>query len=207
VSFAGEPCAGREVLDRVVASLGSQAITESDVRTEFEFELFLEGRNPNAALDPERAQRVLDQLIEQRLLLHESEAEKWEQRELRSAAEARLEAIRNKFQSEAAFDSALRVMGLDQAQVLTRLEDQERILRLIDRRFRPGAWVEESEIEAYYRGNFAPEFTKRSGQPAPPLAEVEAQIREILVQKKIDQLLNDWLTDLKGSHVVKLHEF
>jgi hypothetical protein len=207
VSFAGEPCAGREVLDRVVASLGSQAITESDVRTEFEFELFLEGRNPNAALDPERAQRVLDQLIEQRLLLHESEAEKWEQRELRSAAEARLEAIRNKFQSEAAFDSALRVMGLDQAQVLTRLENQERILRLIDRRFRPGAWVEESEIEAYYRGNFAPEFTKRSGQPAPPLAEVEAQIREILVQKKIDQLLNDWLTDLKGSHVVKLHEF
>jgi hypothetical protein len=191
----------------VVASLGSQAITESDVRAAYEFELFLEGRNPNAAPDPETARRVLDQLIEQRLLLRESETEKWDHPELRSAAEARLEAIRRKFQSEAAFDSALRALRLDQAQVLTRLEDQERILRLIDRRFRPGAWVDESEIEAYYRENFAPEYTRRSGQPAPPLAEVEAQIREILVQKKIDQLLNDWLTDLKGSHVVKLHEF
>jgi len=207
VSFGGEPCAGREVVDRVVASLGSQAITESDVRAAYEFELFLEGRNPNAAPDPETARRVLDQLIEQRLLLRESETEKWDHPELRSAAEARLESIRRKFQSEAAFDSALRALRLDQAQVLTRLEDQERILRLIDRRFRPGAWVDESEIEAYYRENFAPEYTRRSGQPAPPLAEVEAQIREILVQKKIDQLLNDWLTDLKGSHVVKLHEF
>lgn len=207
MSFGGEPCAGREVVDRVVASLGSQAITESDVRAAYEFELFLEGRNPNAAPDPETARRVLDQLIEQRLLLRESETEKWDHPELRSAAEARLEAIRRKFQSEAAFDSALRALRLDQAQVLTRLEDQERILRLIDRRFRPGAWVDESEIEAYYRENFAPEYTRRSGQPAPPLAEVEAQIREILVQKKIDQLLNDWLTDLKGSHVVKLHEF
>ncbi|HZP00979.1 MAG TPA: hypothetical protein VFD30_11835 [Terriglobia bacterium] len=207
MSFGGEPCAGREVVDRVVASLGSQAITESDVRAAYEFELFLEGRNPNAAPDPETARRVLDQLIEQRLLLRESETEKWDHPELRSAAEARLESIRRKFQSEAAFDSALRAMRLDQAQVLTRLEDQERILRLIDRRFRPGAWVDESEIEAYYRENFAPEYTRRSGQPAPPLAEVEAQIREILVQKKIDQLLNDWLTDLKGSHVVKLHEF
>ena len=207
MSFGGEPCAGREVVDRVVASLGSQAITESDVRAAYEFELFLEGRNPNAAPDPETARRVLDQLIEQRLLLRESETEKWDHPELRSAAEARLESIRRKFQSEAAFDSALRALRLDQAQVLTRLEDQERILRLIDRRFRPGAWVDESEIEAYYRENFAPEYTRRSGQPAPPLAEVEAQIREILVQKKIDQLLNDWLTDLKGSHVVKLHEF
>ncbi len=207
MTWVAKPGSAREVLDRVVASIGSQAITQSDVQKAYGFELFMEGRNPDATPDQGMARRVLDQLIEQRLLLREAATENWEPGDLRAAAEDRLAEIRRKFKDAAAFESALRFLDLDEQRVLAQLEDQERILRLIDHRFRPSAWVGESEVEAYYRESFAPEYTKRSGQAPPPQSEVEAQIKEILAQKKIDQLLSDWLKDLKSSHKISLHEF
>jgi hypothetical protein len=45
------------------------------------------------------------------------------------------------------------------------------------------------------------------GSAVPPLTEVQGQIQEILVQKRIDQLLASWLEELKPSRAVRFHSF
>ena len=201
------PCAAAETLDRVVASIGNVALTASDVEQEYRFELFRNGQTPATPPDLATLERVRDRLIDERLLAEEAEAENIERADLpRQAAETLIE-VRKKYPSVEAFQSALQVLGTSEGEVLSRLEDQASVLRLIDQRLRPAAWVERTEIEAYYHETFVPEYARHAVGPAPALEEVESQIREILVQQKIDQLLATWLQELKASRRVGLHSF
>jgi len=201
------PCAAAETLDRVVASIGNVALTASDVEREYRFELFRNGQTPATPPDSATLERVRDRLIDQRLLAEEAEAENVERADLpRQAAETLIE-VRKKYPSEEAFQSALQTLGTSEGEVLSRLEDQASVLRIIDQRLRPAAWVERTEIETYYHATFVPEYARHTVGPAPALEEVENQIREILVQRKIDQLLATWLQELKASRRVRLHSF
>jgi 2-polyprenyl-3-methyl-5-hydroxy-6-metoxy-1,4-benzoquinol methylase len=115
--------------------------------------------------------------------------------------------VRAKYASEEVFQSALHKLGMSEQEVLEHLQAQERTLYLIDQRLRPAAWVELSEIEDYYRETFVPEYNRRTTATPPPLKEVENKIREILVQKKIDELLSTWLEELRTGRRVKIHSF
>src|SRR5439155_86425 len=55
------------------------------------------------------------------------------------------------------------------------------VLGFVDRRFRPAIELARAEIERYYRETVMPQLEK-AGAPDPPLAEVAAQIRELLTQ-------------------------
>ena len=201
------PCAAAETLDRVVASIGNVALTASDVEQEYRFELFRNGQTPVTPPDLATLERVRDRLIDQRLLAEEAEAENVERADLpRQAAETLIE-VRTKYPSEEAFQSALQTLGTSEGEVLSRLEDQASVLQIIDQRLRPAAWVEQTEIETYYHETFVPEYARHTVGPAPALEEVESQIREILVQQKIDQLLATWLQELKAGRRVRLHSF
>ena len=82
------------------------------------------------------------------------------------------------------------------------------MLRLIDQRLRPAASPSDDEVADYYRSTFVPEFQKKNGgAAAPPLSEVEGQIREILIQKRINELLDQWIEELKPTTNVRFHSF
>lgn len=196
-----------EVIDRVIASIGNDAITLSDAEDEYRLERFLEGESPQARPSPAELEAARDRLIDQRLLLLEAEAEGGELPDLPEEAGKLLAQAREKFPDESAYQQAVRTLGLDEQTLLRRLALQVVTLRLIDQRLRPAAWVEQKEIETYYRNTFVPEQERRAVGPPPPLEDVEAQIREILVQKKIDELLSPWLIELRSSHQVKVHTF
>jgi len=201
------PNAAAETVDRVVASIGNAALTASDVEQEYRFELFLNGQSLSVPPDPATLERVRDRLIDQRLLAEETEAENVERTDLRQQAAATLAEVRRKYPSEEAFQAALQTLEMNEREVLKRLEDQAHVLRIIDQRLRPSAWVERAEIEAYYRKTFGRGHVEQAAGPAPALEEVENQIREILAQEKIDQLLPTWLEELKTSRRVRLHSF
>ena len=209
--FIGKPGAAvgvvsRETIDRVVASVDNAAITQSEVETEYRIEVFLEeGRLPVAPPGAATFGRVRDHLIDQTLLVQEAASQQTEPGAFRDLAEQRLADIRKKCTTDAAFHSDLRSLGIDERQLLERLEEQERVLRLIDQRMRPLVSVEHDEIGAYYRETFLPEYVRHYKGPAPVLGDVENQIREILVQKKIDQQLEAWLKELRSNHRVKLY--
>jgi hypothetical protein len=68
--------------------------------------------------------------------------------------------------------------------------------QLIDLRFRPSIQVSAVEVEKYYREQIIPKL------PAPDsvsLNQATPKIREILIQEKINQLLNSWLESLRAQ--------
>lgn len=190
-----------------MASVDNQAITRSDVENAYEFELFLKGQSPGPSPDRATLDEVRDRLVDQMLLLDEAGTEGITDGDLNDSSAGTLAGIRKKFQTESAFQAALRSLGLDERKARERLRDRRRILTLIDNRLRPSARIELPDIESYYKNTFVPEFAQRSKTPAPTLAEVEGQIREILTQKRIDVLLSSWLEGLKRSHRVSVHPF
>ncbi|MHB8654307.1 MAG: SurA N-terminal domain-containing protein [Terriglobia bacterium] len=205
--FSATMAAQSETLDSVVASVDNIAITRSDVENAYRFELFLNSKVSETSPDRATMELVRDRQINQLLLLREADVEGIPAADPPHTAAEELAAIRRKFGSEESFQSALRSLGLSEQNVIERLHDRQRILRLIDQRLRPSAQVEPADIKTYYQKTFVPELTRRGTVPAPPLAEVEGQIREILTQKKIDQLLTSWLENLKRSHRVTVQPF
>lgn len=198
---------GLETLDRVVASVDNAAITRSDIENAYGFELVLEGQMPKPTPDDATREAVRDRQIDQLLLLREADSEGISGSEVATTPEDALADIRKKFGNDEKYKAALQSLQMDEPMVIGRLRNRQRILLLIDRRLRPSARVEPPDIEAYYKNTFVPELARRTSNPAPPLAEVDGQIREILTQKKIDQLLTAWLENLKANHRVSLHPF
>jgi hypothetical protein len=196
-----------EILDRVVASIGEVAITQSDVEREYRLERFLDGQWPAPPPDSKTLEQVREGLTEQKLLLEEETQDLPRDAALEKTVAAELDAVRKRFSPEADYQSALHVLHVDERQILTMLVDQQRVLRIIEQRLRPAAAPGTTDVESYYRDVFTPEYTQRHGSAVPPLTEVQGQIQEILVQKRIDQLLAGWLEELKPSRRVRFHSF
>jgi peptidyl-prolyl cis-trans isomerase SurA len=188
-----------QTLDRVVASVGDTAITASDVEAEYRLELFLDGKAPEG---PEPSDAVLDQvrqrMIDRILLEEEVHADGIRASPDDQAVQARFADLQRKFQGAEGFQRALKDVGMSESDLREALAEQEEILRLIDHRLRPEAIVEPAEIDSYYRNSLLPDLARQGNQQAPLLDQVEGRIREILVQQKIDGLLEDWLKRLRA---------
>ena len=197
-----------ETLDSVAASIGYEAITSRNVEQEYRFECFLDAQWPPPPPDSARLASARERLTYQILLIHEENPGPVNRAESERAAADRLAALPKEFPRPEAFDQALKNMGMSDSEVLARIEQQELMLRLIDQRLRPAATPSDNEVADYYRSTFVPEFQKRNpGAGAPAQSEVESEIREILVQKRINELLDQWIEELKPTTNVRFHSF
>ena len=195
-----------ETVDRVVASVGRTAITASEVEQQYRLEFLLDGKAPsNAEPGSAALEQARERLIDRALLEEEVQANGIQVSVDDESVSRQLKGIRDKFAASGAFEDGLRAAALTEGDLRLHLARQIEILRLIDLRLRPEANVEPAEIETYYRETLVPELAKQ-GQPQPPaLAEVEDRIREILVQEKINSLLEAWLRRLRAGREVKLY--
>lgn len=203
-AFLPSPVAGAETLDRVVASVDYQAVTGRDVESEFHYEQLLNGKLPEGTPDAQTREEIRNRLVEQALLSQEARDSKLPDVTEEALAQD-LADIQKKFDSPKAFQDALQAAGLDTRQFLERLRRRNLIERLTDLRLRPQAWVEQSEIEAYFKDTFIPEFKQHNQASPPTLDEVEDKIRRILAEEKINKLLDEWIADLKTTHRVVLN--
>ncbi|HUY13059.1 MAG TPA: hypothetical protein VMX16_05405 [Terriglobia bacterium] len=194
-----------QTLDRVVASVGKTAITESDVLREYRIEEFLDDvRVPAGLPAPDQMKTIRDRLIDQKLLEFEASEPSPGADPSNEEALERLTRLEKKFPDEAAFHAALQPLGITQEQLIERLTAQQRILNIVDKHLRPAAAVSSDEIKDYYQRTLLPELAHRGNRNPPPLPAVEAKIREVLVQKKMNRLLAAWLSQLRAEHDVKL---
>ena len=197
-----------QTLDRVVASIGHTAITAIDVEQEYRFERFLDAQWPPPPPQPANLADAREHLTHQILLNGEENPGPADRAESEKAAAERLAALRKAFGRPEDFQRALQDLGMTETEVLARIAEQELMLRLIDQRLRPAASPSDDEVAGYYRSTFVPEFQKKNGgAAAPPLSEVDAQIREILIQKRINELLDQWIEELKPTTNVRFHSF
>jgi hypothetical protein len=192
----------------VVASIGSTAVTESDVMQEYRFERFLDGQWPAPPPDSATLASVREHLTDQMLLTREENPGPAEIAEGEKSAQERMATLHKQYARPEDFQQALKELGMTEAEIAARLAQQELMLRLINQRLRPAASPSEDEVGDYYRSTFVPEFQKKNGgAAAPALSEVQDQIREILVQKRINELLNQWIEELKPTTRARFHSF
>jgi hypothetical protein len=183
-----QPQAAR-IVDRIMAHIEGDIILQSDLHELGAFQQLIEGR-------AESDDRLLAELIEQWVVQNEATASHFPQpaQSEVSREEGRIEAP---FTNPDAYAATLSKLGLSAMQVRQLLARQIYVERYLDYKFRPSVQIESADIELYYQKDLLPELPKNN-QPAPSLADVEGQIRELLTQRAITALAVKWLDETKS---------
>jgi peptidyl-prolyl cis-trans isomerase SurA len=198
---AASTAASPETLkDRVMAVVDDDPILGSDV--ERVVRLGLDTPKPGETPAVFR-RRVLDELIEQRLQFHEIDRFGFEQVPV-DEIQRRVAAIRARFPNEAAFQKALKEVGLDPKGLRQLVTRQLLVLTYVDERLGPSVFVTPDDVNRYYRDVLGPEMQKR-GQPPPPLDQVREDIRETLKQRKMTAQMESWTKGLREKADVLLY--
>jgi peptidyl-prolyl cis-trans isomerase SurA len=177
------------VIDRIVARIEGDIILLSQVRELAAFQQLVEGQ-------AESDDRLLDELIEQWIVQTEATQSRFPQ-PAQSEVDRELGRLGAKFGSPEAYAAKLRELGLSAEQVRELLARQIYVERYIDYKFRPSVQIKSEDIQNYYQKELLPELAK-TNQPAPRLADVEGEIREVLTQRAITDLATKWLDDTKS---------
>jgi hypothetical protein len=195
------------VLDRVVAVVNNQAILASDVDEEVRLAV-LDPGGAGVVLTPQRAleQLISRSLIQQQIRQEDAQAAEPSQAEV----DARLAEIRKEVPacihfncaSEQGWAAFLAAHGLTPKRVETYLRYRVQILRFIEQRFRQGIRITPEEIEKYYRETLLPQYA--TGETIPPLDEVAPRIQEILLERQVNVLFDDWLRNLRRQGNVEV---
>jgi len=196
---------GAQVVDRMVAVVNKRVILQSELDQAARVEFLLQGK-PIASLSAADRVAVLDRLIE-RSLLDQQIMNPGMLDPTPQELAARVKEVRAGIPSAATdeqWKALLASYGLTQQDLEEQLTDQVRILRFIDLRFRGLVRVEKDAIEAYYQQTFLPEVRRRNA-PEPKLEEVSDKIEQVLIEQRIDELLNNWLKTLRAqAHIEKM---
>ena len=182
-----------EIIDRIAITVGSQVITESQIEDEIRVTAFLNREKLELGAASNKA--AAGRLIEQALIRREMDLSKYPLPELDEAS-AQLQSIKAAYRDEAAYQAGLESYGITADDLARRLQWQLTLLRFIDYRFRPGIQIPSADVQAYYRQQVSG-WEQKGTRPIPTLEESRDQIEEILTQKRIDALLDQWITETR----------
>jgi hypothetical protein len=173
-----------QAIDGVAARLEDGILTESEVRELAAFQKLVDG-----SAKPRK--ELLRELEDQWIVRGEAEATQYPKPTAQEVerAYAKLTA---QFSSPEEFKKRCAAVGLSEAAVRRMLGQQLYLSRFLDFRFRPAAQVDPKQVEKYYRDEFAPQLEAR-GQAVPPLDDVRDKIRDVLIQRAIDERATQWL--------------
>lgn len=190
-----------EIVDRIVANVNGHILLQSDWDEEVAFEALVNGRLRDSFTPTER-KAALDRLIDQELL---REQVRPSENAAAAVVSSRVAEIR-KLYPDAATDSAwhaiLQRCGLTEAVLEKRLAADIQLMRLVEAHLRPSVQVDSHAVESYYRERLLPELQK-SGQKQSPLNDVYANIKNLLTEQKINQLLDTWLVSLRAESKIQ----
>jgi hypothetical protein len=80
--------------------------------------------------------------------------------------------------------------------------EQIELMRLVETRLRPSVSIDSKSIESYYNQELLPQL-RQSGAQDVPLAEATPQIKELLTEQKVNQLLTGWLQSLRAGSEIR----
>ncbi|MDT5261688.1 MAG: hypothetical protein QOC61_692 [Acidobacteriota bacterium] len=188
---------GGEVVDRMVAVVnGEQLITYSDL-------LWQLALQPGAQLDSPRREdlrRVLDLLVDQRLVVQEAEKLPHVHATDKEIDDALTELIK-RFPSLEEFHRRLDRVGLTADQLREIIHDRLDMEKYLDFRFRSFTVVTPQEVETYYRDVYVPRRRRQSqgGQIIPELKAVYNDIQAELIESKIESDTDNFLEETRGA--------
>ncbi len=197
-SFVRPAWAG-EVIDRIVATVNGHIILQSDWTNALRYEALLSARSTSDFTEEDR-RSVLDRLIDQELLGEQMKSAliKHASEEEAAAQVAKTRQLYPGATSDDGWKAVLAKFGLTDKVLVTHVQEQLDLMRLVDAHLRPTVQIDSKTIEAYYRDRFVPEL-KQSGAGEVPLQEVSAKIRELLTEEKVSELMVSWLHSLRSE--------
>ncbi len=189
-----------QIVDRVVASVNGHVVLQSDWEQEMAFEAFSNARDPDSFTSAER-NAALDRLIDRELLREQVRPSQPAPAEQVAARVAEVRKLYPDCATDQGWHAQLQRYGLTQSSLEKRLGDEIQLMKLVEDRLRPSIQIDQREVETYYNDQLLPEM-KRAGSRATPLTEVSGRIKNLLAEKKMNELLSGWLASLRsGSHI------
>jgi peptidyl-prolyl cis-trans isomerase SurA len=190
--------AAAEIIDRIIATVNGHAILESELEDSIRVQRLM---SPGANVDREaELERLIDRALIQQQMDRSSVAAPSE-----TEVSARLAELRAQVQpngDDAAWTALLSSYALSEQDLRSYIALQLSVLRFVELRFRPSVYVSDKDVEQYYQQSFVPEMRRGSAEP-PPLREVSARIRELIVQQRVDDLLVQWLRARRAQTVIR----
>ncbi|HEY1800399.1 MAG TPA: SurA N-terminal domain-containing protein [Terriglobales bacterium] len=192
-----------EIIDRIVATVNDHIILQSDWDDAVRCEALMNG-HALPQITPKDRKDVLDRLIDQELL-----REQIPPQETPSVSDndvsRRLTEIR-KFYDKAgdsqAWVKTLAQYQVTESQIKDRIVLQNQLMWLVNSHLRGEVQIDQKSIESYYNQDLLPQLDQ-SGSKQIPLAKATPHIKEILTQRKMNELLIAWLQNLRaGSQIV-----
>jgi len=196
------------VLDRAVAVVNKHVILASDLDDEIRLSVLDPNTVPQVELTRQQAleQLISRTLIEQQIRQQDVEAIEPSAQEVNARLhEIRAElpiCVRQNCASDAGWKAFLAAHGLTAERVEAYLRYRLEILRFIEQRFRQGIQVSPQQIDLYYHETLVPQYAP--GETVPPLDQVAPRIQEILLQQQVNELFDNWLTDLRRQGDVEV---
>ena len=196
-------------LDRVVAIVNDDLILDSDVNEELRLQAF----DPyHASSEKLSSARAIERLINRDLILQQLKLQT-EQAPTDAEVNKQIDQLRKDIpacsryhcETKEGWDHFLADNGFTEASFFARWKERMSVLSFIEDRFQMGVSITPQEVRTYYDKTLLPEY-ERQNAPAPKLTAVSSQIREVLLQQQITNLLGDWLKSLRAQgSVVVLH--
>jgi hypothetical protein len=184
-----------QVVDRIVAHIEDDIITQSEVRELAAYQELVDGH-------AESDDRVLNELIEQWVVNNEATATQFP-----AAAESEVSRevarIQGRFASPQAYKERLAELGLTPEAVKRIVAREIYLARYLDYKFRPAVQVSDDDIAKYYKEQLVPALTAKQ-QTAPPLDQVTEQIRELLVQQGVSERAASWFDETKSRLKIQI---
>lgn len=139
-------------LDEILVVVNDEIVTEQDLRSASEpviaqYRATLSGSQLDERL-AETRKKVLEQLVEDRLIRSEAKREKIAIDE--SEVDEMMSDVRKKFPSQEVFEAVLREQGLSIARVRERFKDQILSRRVVDMKVRAEITLSPGEVKDYY---------------------------------------------------------
>lgn len=193
---------GGETIDGVVATVNGVPLLQSDVDDALRFEAFLQQRSV-ALLTAGDREFAFQRLIDRELLRQEMPTD------FAIAPEEvsrQLANVRSQFSGAETADAWIRILasyGLTEQTVNERVSDQLRVLAFIDLRLRAAVRIDDDAVAAYYNETLVPKL-KQMNAPVDPLASVSSKIEQLLVQKRMDELLAIWIANLRSQSQISV---
>jgi hypothetical protein len=181
-----------EIFDRVLAVVGTEVVTLSDVRAA---EVFRFAAGATAGTTD-----ALAILIDRQLML--GEVERYAAPEPEPAAlDRRVAQVRARFPTSELYEQALARTAMTEARLRVVVAENLRIETYLEQRFGTAAQPAPDEVLRYYREHPA-EFT-RGGRLA-PLDDVQAALQQKMAGERRTELIADWLDRLRRRGQVQI---
>lgn len=176
------------LIDGVAARIEEDVILESELRELAAFQILSDGQ-------AKPRNELIREMADQWIVRGEANTAKFPFPSAEEIENA-YQQFAKQFPSPEEFQKRLAAANLTEAAVKRILAQQLYLAHFLDYRFRAAAQVEDKEVEKYYNQEFAPQLKVR-GEPVPPLEDVDDTIREVLIQRAINDRAEKWLEDTR----------